>query len=262
MVKIPKTLWTHINTALPNDVCLVATVLQSGYAQITLRGSTLVFDDGHFSLWGTGQGLDDGKSRRRHKGHDLLPQLEPLEELERTRRSVGNTTFDTQWQQDPTTSGADFLRAEHFQTYDPALTKEHTPYIIQAWDTALAAGPMNDYSVCMTAGYPQRPAPGNNRDAFGKRDGGSSAPRRSCCTDGGSAKATYDGPGDWIARRCSHQSTAAGTDSSARERPVDGPVPTSRRCDCQCGNDGKVCGSQHAYLQVSGHLLNGPLNQR
>src|SRR6267154_5883902 len=74
MVKIPKTLWTHINTALPNDVCLVATVLQSGYAQITLRGSTLVFDDGHFSLWGTGQGLDDGKSRRRHKGHDLLPQ--------------------------------------------------------------------------------------------------------------------------------------------------------------------------------------------
>jgi hypothetical protein len=109
--------------------------------------------------------------------------------------------------------------------------------------------------------YPQPPAPGNNRDAFGKRDGGS-APRRSCCTDGGSAKATYDGPGDWIARRCSHQSTAAGTDGSARERPVDGPVPTSRHCDCQCGNDGKVCGSQHAYLQVSGHLLNGPLNRR
>ncbi len=47
MVKIPKTLWTHINTAFPNDVCLVAT---SGY------GSTLVFDDGHFSLWELGKG--------------------------------------------------------------------------------------------------------------------------------------------------------------------------------------------------------------
>ncbi len=56
MVKIPKTLWTHINTAFPNDVCLVATVLPSGYAQITPRGSTLVFDDGHFSLWERGKG--------------------------------------------------------------------------------------------------------------------------------------------------------------------------------------------------------------
>jgi hypothetical protein len=56
MVKIPKSLWTHINTAFPNDVCLVATVLPSGYAQITPRGSTLVFDDGHFSLWERGKG--------------------------------------------------------------------------------------------------------------------------------------------------------------------------------------------------------------
>jgi hypothetical protein len=56
MVKIPKTLWTHINTAFPNDVCLVATVLPSGYAQITSRGSTLVFDDGRFSLWERGKG--------------------------------------------------------------------------------------------------------------------------------------------------------------------------------------------------------------
>ena len=56
MVKIPKSLWTHINTAFPNDVCLVATVLPSGYAQITPRGSTLVFDDGHLSLWERGKG--------------------------------------------------------------------------------------------------------------------------------------------------------------------------------------------------------------
>jgi hypothetical protein len=56
MVKIPKTIWTHINTAFPNDVCLVATVLPSGYAQITPRGSTLVFDDAHFSLWERGKG--------------------------------------------------------------------------------------------------------------------------------------------------------------------------------------------------------------
>jgi pyridoxamine 5'-phosphate oxidase-like protein len=56
MPGIPKVLQTHINTAFPNDVCLIATVLPSGYAQVTPRGSTQVFDDGHFSLWERGKG--------------------------------------------------------------------------------------------------------------------------------------------------------------------------------------------------------------
>jgi hypothetical protein len=56
MPGIPKVLQTHINTAFPNDVCLVATVLPSGYAQVSPRGSTQVFDDGHFSLWERGRG--------------------------------------------------------------------------------------------------------------------------------------------------------------------------------------------------------------
>jgi hypothetical protein len=56
MPRIPKTLQTHINSAFPNDVCLIGTVLPNGYAQVTPRGSTLVFDDGHFSLWERGRG--------------------------------------------------------------------------------------------------------------------------------------------------------------------------------------------------------------
>ena len=56
MQKIPQTLQAHINTAFPNDVCLIGTALPNGYAQITPRGSTLVFDDGHFSLWERGKG--------------------------------------------------------------------------------------------------------------------------------------------------------------------------------------------------------------
>src|SRR3984885_12241911 len=55
MPGIPKILQTHINTAFPNDVCLIATVLPNGYAQVTPRGSTQVFDDGHFSLWERGR---------------------------------------------------------------------------------------------------------------------------------------------------------------------------------------------------------------
>jgi hypothetical protein len=53
---IPKTLQPHINTAFPDNVCLVGTALPSGYAQITPRGSTMVFDDDHIALWERGKG--------------------------------------------------------------------------------------------------------------------------------------------------------------------------------------------------------------
>ena len=56
MAKIPKTLQRHINTAFPDNVCLIGTVLPSGYAQVTPRGSTMVLDDEHIALWERGKG--------------------------------------------------------------------------------------------------------------------------------------------------------------------------------------------------------------
>lgn len=56
MTAIPKVLQEHINTAYPNFVCLVATALPNGYAQVTPRGSTMVFDDEHLALWERGKG--------------------------------------------------------------------------------------------------------------------------------------------------------------------------------------------------------------
>jgi hypothetical protein len=56
LAKIPKVLHEHINTAFPADVCLVGTILPNGFAQITPRGSTLVFDDEHLALWERGKG--------------------------------------------------------------------------------------------------------------------------------------------------------------------------------------------------------------
>ncbi|MGH7074320.1 MAG: pyridoxamine 5'-phosphate oxidase family protein [Stellaceae bacterium] len=56
MGTIPKALHEPINTAFPVNVCLVATVLPSGYAQVTARGSTMVFDDDHIALWERGRG--------------------------------------------------------------------------------------------------------------------------------------------------------------------------------------------------------------
>ena len=56
MAIVPKVLQEHINTAFPANVCLVATVLPSGFAQVSPRGSTMVFDDEHLALWERGKG--------------------------------------------------------------------------------------------------------------------------------------------------------------------------------------------------------------
>lgn len=56
VAKIPAVLHEHINTAFPDHVCLVGTVLPNGYAQITPRGSVMVFDDEHLALWVRGGG--------------------------------------------------------------------------------------------------------------------------------------------------------------------------------------------------------------
>ena len=39
MATIPKVLHEHINTAFPANVCLAGTVLPSGFAQVSSRGS-------------------------------------------------------------------------------------------------------------------------------------------------------------------------------------------------------------------------------
>lgn len=67
MTKIPKILHEHIDTAFPANVCLVGSVLPNGFAQITPRGGTMVYDDEHIALWERGKGstnaaLKDGSA--------------------------------------------------------------------------------------------------------------------------------------------------------------------------------------------------------
>jgi hypothetical protein len=56
LAKIPRVLHEHITTAFPATPCLVATVLPNGFAQVSPRGSTMVFDDEHLALWERGKG--------------------------------------------------------------------------------------------------------------------------------------------------------------------------------------------------------------
>lgn len=97
--------------------------------------------------------LPRGRLYSRRIGDVLNPARESREELERTRNQVTSAVFEAQWQQDPSTSGADLLRVEHFQRYDNQVAEEEVVYVVQSWDTAIKAGPENDCSVCVTAGY-------------------------------------------------------------------------------------------------------------
>ena len=63
MAKIPKVLQEHINTAFPANVCLLGSVLPDGFAQITPRGGTMVYDDEHIGLWERGSGSSAGAMR-------------------------------------------------------------------------------------------------------------------------------------------------------------------------------------------------------
>ena len=51
---IPKALHEHINSAFPDYTCLIGTVLPNGYAQVSPRGSVMVFDDEHLAMWERG----------------------------------------------------------------------------------------------------------------------------------------------------------------------------------------------------------------
>lgn len=54
MSKIPEALHDYINNAFPKNVCLVGTVLDDGYANISPRGSLQVFDSETLGLWDRG----------------------------------------------------------------------------------------------------------------------------------------------------------------------------------------------------------------
>ena len=56
MAKIPLNLHQHINNAFPENVVLVGTPLEDGFAQISPRGSVIVYDDETLGFWDRGKG--------------------------------------------------------------------------------------------------------------------------------------------------------------------------------------------------------------
>jgi len=89
--------------------------------------------------------------RRRH-GEALHPEREPLDTLDRIRRTIGEYNFAGQYQQSPAPLGGGLVKAEWFKRYRDNERPERFDRIVQSWDTANKATELSDFSVCTTWG--------------------------------------------------------------------------------------------------------------
>jgi phage uncharacterized protein (putative large terminase), C-terminal domain len=93
-------------------------------------------------------------------GEALHPAREDIDMLSKTKSTVGNYTFASQYQQNPTSRGASLIRPEWLQkTFKTDNYKLHhycypkihgkIKRIVMSWDTAMKAEQDNDYSACV-----------------------------------------------------------------------------------------------------------------
>ena len=88
----------------------------------------------------------------RRQGEPLHPDREPLEVLDRIRRTIGEYNFAGQYQQSPAPLGGGLVKAEWFKRYRENERPECFDRIVQSWDTANKATELSDFSVCTTWG--------------------------------------------------------------------------------------------------------------
>src|SRR5438132_3625679 len=88
----------------------------------------------------------------RRQGEVLHPDREPLEVLDRIRRTIGEYNFAGQYQQSPAPLGGGLVKAEWFKRYRENELPERFDRIVQSWDAANKATELSDFSVCTTWG--------------------------------------------------------------------------------------------------------------
>jgi predicted phage terminase large subunit-like protein len=89
---------------------------------------------------------------RRRQGEALHPAREPLDTLDRIRRTVGEYNFAGQYQQSPAPAGGGLVKVDWFRHYRESERPERFERIVQSWDTANKATELSDFSVCTTWG--------------------------------------------------------------------------------------------------------------
>jgi predicted phage terminase large subunit-like protein len=97
------------------------------------------------TIWGP-------RTFRRSPGEALHADREPVEVLDRIRRTIGEYNFAGQYQQSPAPLGGGLVKAEWFKRYNDSTLPEPFDRIVQSWDTANKATELSDFSVCTTWG--------------------------------------------------------------------------------------------------------------
>jgi predicted phage terminase large subunit-like protein len=88
----------------------------------------------------------------RRQGEALHSEREPLDTLDRIRRTVGEYNFAGQYQQSPAPLGGGLVKAEWFKRFRENQRPDRFDRIVQSWDTANKATELSDFSVCTTWG--------------------------------------------------------------------------------------------------------------
>lgn len=100
--------------------------------------------------------IGSGQFQKRKAGEALFPERMNLEALERMRKEMGSTAFNSQYQQNPIAPDGSPLRWEWFDKYEDRRPRNDYELVVQSWDTGMSSDPGSDYSVCTTWGFRER----------------------------------------------------------------------------------------------------------
>jgi len=95
--------------------------------------------------------LNDQLFIDRKVGEVLHPEREPIAQLDHQKRTMGSAVFSAQYQQEPVPAEGTLVERSWFKRFKVLPDKRFGDQIVQSWDTASKEGPLNDYSVCVTA---------------------------------------------------------------------------------------------------------------
>ena len=93
--------------------------------------------------------LGPGRHHCRKPGELLQPQREPLSVLDELKSTMGSADFAAQYQQQPVPASGNLIKWSWFTTYDEPPRWQAGDKLILSWDTAMNAGELSDYSVCV-----------------------------------------------------------------------------------------------------------------
>lgn len=95
--------------------------------------------------------IGPGRYHHRSAGSVLHSEHEPLEALLQAKAAMGSAAFSAQYLQEPVPAGGTLVKREWLRRYDVVPERQPGDQLVASWDCASKDGPLNDWSVGITA---------------------------------------------------------------------------------------------------------------